>query len=159
MFLQEQIRKHRHMTHPRKNLPIRISSPSITKSEKRTSVQINVSGVDVFQYDGGLFNLLETISSSIKAGNNPADQLKNIDDQIDNVLTLRSDLGARMNRMDLSSSLLDGLEQSTDNLMSNEVNVDIAKAYTEFAEQQSVYTAALQVGAKIIQPSLVDFLR
>lgn len=126
---------------------------------KGTSVQINVSGVDVFQYDGGLFNLLETISSSIKAGNNPADQLKNIDDQIDNVLTLRSDLGARMNRMDLSSSLLDGLEQSTDNLMSNEVNVDIAKAYTEFAEQQSVYTAALQVGAKIIQPSLVDFLR
>jgi flagellar hook-associated protein 3 FlgL len=126
---------------------------------KGSSVQINVTGDQVFNQNGGMFNVLKNIIDSIDAGTNPADQLKNLDDQINNVITLRADLGARMNRMDLSSSRLDGLEQSTNDLMSNEVNVDIAKAYTDFSEQQSVYTSALSVGAKIIQPSLVDFLK
>jgi flagellar hook-associated protein 3 FlgL len=61
--------------------------------------------------------------------------------------------------MDLSSSRLDELETSTTTLLSGEIDVDIAKAMTDFSTQQNVYRTALSVGAKIIQPSLVDFLR
>jgi flagellar hook-associated protein 3 FlgL len=126
---------------------------------KGTSVPINIPGVNVFKYNEGMFTMLDNIMSDIKSGKNPNDQLNNIDAQINNVLTNRSELGARMNRLDLSSSRLDGLEQATTNIMSNEVDVDIAEAYTNFANQQNVYRSALSVGAKIIQPSLVDFLR
>ncbi|NRD79398.1 flagellar hook-associated protein FlgL [Bacillus sp. BRMEA1] len=126
---------------------------------KGSTVQINVTGNQVFNQNGGMFNVLKSITDSIDNGTNPSDQLNNLDAQINNVITIRSDLGARMNRMDLSSSRLDGLEQSTNNLMSNEVDVDIAQAYTNFSAQQAVYNSALSAGAKIIQPSLVDFLK
>lgn len=126
---------------------------------KGSTVQINVTGNQVFNYNGGMFQVLKNITDSLDAGNNPANQLQNLDDQINNVLTVHADLGARMTRMNLSSSRLDDQEQSTNDLLSNEVNVDIAQAYTDYSEQQSVYTSALSAGAKIIQPSLVDFLK
>jgi flagellar hook-associated protein 3 FlgL len=126
---------------------------------KGSSVPINITGVSIFNYNGGMFKLLDNIMSDIQSGNNPTNQLNNIDAQIDNVLTNRSELGARMNRMDLSSSRLDGLEQSATNILANEEDVDIPEAYTRFSEQQNVYRSALSVGARIIQPSLVDFLR
>lgn len=37
--------------------------------------------------------------------------------------------------------------------------VDSAKAITEFKQQDMVYNAALQMGVKILQPSLLDYLR
>jgi flagellar hook-associated protein 3 FlgL len=126
---------------------------------KGSSVPINITGVSIFNYNGGMFKLLDNVMSDIQSGNNPTNQLNNIDAQIDNVLTNRSELGARMNRMDLSSSRLDGLEQSATNILANEEDVDIPEAYTRFSEQQNVYRSALSVGARIIQPSLVDFLR
>lgn len=126
---------------------------------KGSTVQINVSGDQVFNQNGGMFNLLNSISSDISSGRNPGNYLSNIDDQINNVLTVRADIGARMNRMELNSSRLDGLEDSTNELMSNTIDVDPAEAYTELTEQKSVYNSALSVGAKIIQPSLIDFLR
>ena len=35
----------------------------------------------------------------------------------------------------------------------------MAKTLIDFSTQQAVYQAALKAGAKIIQPSLMDFLR
>lgn len=126
---------------------------------KGSTVQINVPGDKVFNQNGGMFQLLKNITDDIDAGINAANQLNNIDDQINNVIEIRADVGARMNRMELNSSRLEGLESSTKELMSTTMDVDVAKAYTELSEQHSVYTAALSVGARIIQPTLVDFLR
>ena len=43
--------------------------------------------------------------------------------------------------------------------MSENEDVDMEKAITEMITQESIHRAALSVGARIIQPSLVDFLR
>ncbi|MDF2557307.1 MAG: hypothetical protein K0R71_1135 [Bacillales bacterium] len=126
---------------------------------KGSTVQINVSGDRVFNQNGGMFQLLKNITDDIASGINPGNRLDTIDDHIDNVLAIRSDIGARMNRMELNSSRLEGLENSTTELMSNILFVDVAQAYSQLTEQQSVYNSALSVGARIIQPTLVDFLR
>lgn len=126
---------------------------------KGSTVQINVSGDTVFNQSGGMFQLLKNITDDIASGINPGKHLDHIDDQIDNVLAIRADIGARTNRMELNSSRLEGLEYSTTELMSNTIDVDVAQAYTELNEQKSVYTSALSAGAKIIQPTLLDFLR
>ncbi|WDU83946.1 hypothetical protein [Caloramator sp. Dgby_cultured_2] len=44
-------------------------------------------------------------------------------------------------------------------LLSKTYDVDIAKKVMEYKVMESVYTASLQTGAKILQPSLLDFLR
>ena len=129
---------------------------------QNNTVQINVHGTDVFNNDGagGIFKVLSDIVSDFRSPNaNTSDHLTQLDSQLDNVLKERSELGARMNRMDLSISRLEGLEVSTTRLLSGEEDVDMAEVITNLKTQENVQRAALSVGARIIQPSLVDFLR
>lgn len=129
---------------------------------QNNSVQINVMGTDVFNNDGagGIFKVLSDIVADFKSPTaSTSDHLAQLDSQMDNLLRERSELGARMNRMELSISRLEGLEVSTTRLLSNEEDVDMAEVITNLKTQENVQRAALSVGARIIQPSLVDFLR
>jgi flagellar hook-associated protein 3 FlgL len=126
------------------------------------SVQINVFGKNVFNNDGngGIFKVLEDIVADYNSGNSSkTDYLTRLDKQMDNLLQERSELGARMNRMELSLSRIDGLEISTTRLLSKEEDVDISKVIVDLKAQENVQRSALSVGARIIQPSLLDFLR
>ncbi|ALC92259.1 hypothetical protein AM500_22665 [Bacillus sp. FJAT-18017] len=123
-------------------------------------VQINVLGTDVFNHEGGVFKVLEDIVSGFSAGGQTsADALTKLDGQIDNLLRQRAEVGARMNRMELSMSRIDGLELSTTRMLSQEEDVDLTKVIIDLKAQENVQRAALSAGARIIQPSLVDFLR
>lgn len=126
------------------------------------NVQINTQGTNVFNNDGngGIFKVLSDIVTDFNAGNPGAtDHLGKLDGQLDNLLKERSELGARMNRMELSISRLDGLEVSTTSLLSKEEDVDISRAIINLKSQENVQRAALSIGSTIIQTSLVDFLR
>lgn len=129
---------------------------------KTNQVQINIPGTDIFNNDGngGIFKVLSNIVADFRSPQGATtDPLADLDDQIENILTQRSEMGARMNRMDLSKSRLDQLEISTTSLLSKEEDVDIAQVIIEFKAQENVHQAALSVGARVIQTSLVDFLR
>jgi len=129
---------------------------------QNNSVQINVIGTDVFNNNGagGIFKVLSDIVADFKSPTaGTSDHLAQLDSQMDNLLRERSELGARMNRMELSISRLEGLEVSTTRVLSNEEDVDMAEVITNLKTQENVQRAALSVGARIIQPSLVDFLR
>ncbi|CAH2712899.1 Flagellin [Neobacillus rhizosphaerae] len=125
-------------------------------------VQINVLGTNVFNNDGngGVFKVLSDIVDHLNsADEGNSDHLAKLDTQMDNLLKERSELGARTNRMELSISRLDGLEVSTTGLLSKEEDVDISQAIINLKSQENVQRAALSVGARIIQTSLLDFLR
>ncbi len=126
------------------------------------NVQINILGTDIFNNDGngGIFKVLSGIVSDFRSPTGSgSDHLAELDGQIDNIITSRSELGARINRMDLSNSRLDQLETSTTGLLSKEEDVDISQAIIDLKAQENVHQAALSVGARVIQTSLVDFLR
>lgn len=161
-----------------KNPPYRTNSgdPSSVKEFRNTNqeklelqvgqtnnVQINTPGTEVFNKningDGGIFGVLSDIVSKLKSGELTSDSLSQLDGQIDNVLTKRSEIGARMNRMELSQSRLEGLVVSTTSLLSNEEDADLSQVIINLKAEENVQRAALSVGARIIQPSLVDFLR
>ena len=112
--------------------------------------------------NGGIFKVLNDIATGLGNSNGaPSNNnyLTQLDDQMNNVLKIQSDLGARMNRAQLSSSRLDDMETSTTQLLSNDEDADIAQVITNLQSQENVHRAALSVGARIIQPSLVDFLK
>ena len=44
-------------------------------------------------------------------------------------------------------------------LLSKTEDADMAKTMVTFAQTQAVYESALQAGARVIQPTLLDFLR
>jgi len=85
--------------------------------------------------------------------------LGNIDEQLNNLLRVRAGLGARMNRVELTANRLDDDNVNFTNLMSKNEDVDIAEAIMNLMNEENVYRASLATGSRVIQPSLVDFLR
>lgn len=88
-----------------------------------------------------------------------SDVIGQIDDLIDDNLQHRAQVGAKVNRLELSLNRTEDNKLHTRETLSKNEDVDIAEVITELKMQESVYRASLAVGARIIQPSLVDFIK
>ena len=75
------------------------------------------------------------------------------------VLALATAIGGRTNRLDLVRNRFGVDELNYATVKANVEDVDMAETVMLFKMTEAVYTSALSVGSKIIQPSLVDFLR
>ncbi|MFX3687988.1 MAG: flagellar hook-associated protein FlgL [Paenibacillus sp.] len=125
---------------------------------------INVSGNEVFGIgaeDDNLFVIVNTIMKALTDGNQKelSDQLDNIDSRTDKMLAIRSEIGAKTNRVDLMMGRLDDLGINLTDLQSKVEDADYAELSMQSKIQENIYNASLSAGAKIISPSLVDFLR
>jgi flagellar hook-associated protein 3 FlgL len=129
-----------------------------------SKVRIESNGPDAFGADGSdtqLFKVLTDISSAIRSGDDDAlnTGLQNLDTAHDLLKSTLSDVGARYNRVtQMKQSAQDHLLSVTSQLSDIE-DVDLPKAIMELQIQQTSYQAALAASAKVIQPSLIDFLR
>ena len=126
------------------------------------SLNISVNGQELFGNEtSGVLATLKTLSADLRNSNSSGinNALTNIDAHIDNVITLRSDLGARTNRMTALQAQLDYTSTNLQENLSSIEDADMATSITDFTNASNVYKAALSVGAKIIEPSLVDFMR
>lgn len=85
--------------------------------------------------------------------------LDSIDAEIGNVLRCRADVGARQNRVDLTDDRTSNDLVSFTDLMSKNEDVDVAETIMNLKNEENVYQASLAGGARIIQQTLVDFLR
>jgi len=111
--------------------------------------------------DPGVIDFCRGLVSDIETGDLDAVNaaLTTADKFIDNLLTARSTIGAKVNRLELQQSRLDSTQISYTSLLSQNEDADIAEVIMNLKMQESVYRASLAAGARIIQPSLVDFLR
>ena len=82
-----------------------------------------------------------------------------LDKALDFVLQEVSDLGGKQNRIELAKERLLDLQLNLTKILSEEQDLDYAEAIMELKMEEFAYRTALSVGARIIQPSLVDFLR
>ncbi|MDN8590790.1 flagellar hook-associated protein FlgL [Paenibacillus sp. 11B] len=125
---------------------------------------INVSGNEVFgteTEEDNLFNIVNNIMKALTEGNQKelSDQLDHIDSRTDKMLAIRSEIGAKTNRVDLMMGRLDDLGINLTDLQSKVEDADYAELAMQSKIQENIYNASLSAGAKIISPSLVDFLR
>lgn len=125
---------------------------------------INVNGNEVFGTGTEEDNLFVTVNNIMKAlteGDTEAlsKQLDNIDTRMNKMLAIRSELGAKTNRVDLMMGRLDDLNINLTDLQAKVEDADYAELAMQSKIQENIYNASLSAGAKIISPSLVDFLR
>lgn len=104
-----------------------------------------------------IFKTLETISANLKAGTSI--DLENIDAGIDRLLTVGAENGARQNRVEAVENRLLDSNLELQSMLSRVEDVDYAEAVIRLKSEESVYQASLAATSKIIQPSLMDFLR
>lgn len=85
--------------------------------------------------------------------------LDNIDAGKDTILRSHTTLGARMATYEMTQSLLEGQNIIITGDVANNEDVDVSRTLIDFTTSENVYKAALAIGARIMPPSLVDFLR
>ncbi|MCU1807060.1 flagellar hook-associated protein FlgL [Cytobacillus firmus] len=111
---------------------------------------------DMLSDEGDIQKLITALET-----NDPAvgDMLENVDKNIDNFLSARALIGAKQNRVELMEDRLSQQDVFSTRILSDNEDIDMEKAIIELTTQESIHRAALSVGARIIQPSLTDFLR
>lgn len=127
-----------------------------------TYIQINTPGGEVFQ-DNGLFSTLVSMRNELESSTFDSsaflDLRKNLDGALDALLTEITRSGAKTNRLELTSQSLENLQISLKELISYTEDADVATLIMELNNQENILKSSLETGARIIQPSLLDFLR
>ncbi len=111
--------------------------------------------------DNGIFAVLNKLEQDIRSGDLPEVDaaLGKIDNKMTDLLTARSTIGAKVNRLELQQNRLEGTRISFTDLLSQNEDADMAEVIMNLKMQENVYRSSLAAGARIIQPTLIDFLR
>jgi flagellar hook-associated protein 3 len=128
------------------------------------NISTNMSGNVVFGTSAdtdNLFTVVKTIRDAFNS--NQADvatsAMTNLDTRLNKFLGIRSEIGARANRIEMLENRSEDLNLTLNSLSGKTEDADMAETITKLQTQQNVYQASLSVGAKIISPSLVDYLK
>lgn len=121
-------------------------------------VQINIIGPDAF---GDAMQVLTDLSNDLRANDAAGvrSRINQIDDAHDKLLAANATVGARTNRIEIQRDRLEAIQVNLAELRSQDEEVDVVEAIVRFQSQELVYNASLQAGARLMQQSLLDFLR
>jgi flagellar hook-associated protein 3 FlgL len=125
------------------------------------TVEVNVVGPDAF--GSGTDNLFNVLTDAIGHLTGDPSQLGGDLDRLDAVAstmrTALADVGTRYGRVETAMSTLTDAGLTSSAALSEVENVDLAKAVVDLQMQEVAYQAALGATARVLQPSLLDFLR
>jgi flagellar hook-associated protein 3 FlgL len=132
-------------------------------------VKVNQDGPSAFGVQAAgppatknVFDVMDDVIGALNAGTMSTLQttaLTELDSSFTTALNARTTVGAISNRLDTQGSRMSAQELSVADLLSKTEDADMAKTLITYSQTQTAYQAALQAGAKIIQPTLMDFLR
>ncbi len=122
------------------------------------TVSINLLGDQVFSQALTVFAQLATDLQNGDVAAVGAD-IGALEGELDRFLSFRSQVGAKMNRLELALQRLQDMELSVTQLQSTVEDADLAETAVRLAMQENAYQAALAAAARLVQPTLLDFLR
>lgn len=123
-------------------------------------LDIGIRSKDLSNDTGGnVFATVDNIITDLHAGKQAVKYLDELSKHIDNTLMLRGEAGAKTNRLETMNERTSEENFNMTELLSKTEDIDFAEKIMQYSVMSSVYTASLQTGAKILPPSLLDFLR
>ncbi|ART78042.1 flagellar hook-associated protein FlgL [Sutcliffiella horikoshii] len=135
------------------------NSPFEVEVSRGIKLQSNINTENVFNKD--MMEIWNGLQSALETSDTDAlkDLMGRFDNAADTVSAERSELGARYNRLEMVDNRIGYQEVVATRILSDNEDADIEKVITDLTSQESVHRASLGVGARVIQPSLLDFLR
>lgn len=126
---------------------------------KDINMSVNVSPEELF--DESLFENIDSFIGALENGDKEElnESVGNLQDSSSQIIKSRAELGARMNRLELIEDRLSHQGIIAEDTMKKNEEVEFEEAVTNLLTEEVIHRAALAAGSKIIQPSLIDFLR
>ena len=126
-----------------------------------TTVRVDADGAAIFGTGtDSVFALIGAIANDLRTGGtNAGTHLAAVDFRMKTVLTAQTDVGVRQAQIQKAG---EALVQHKGNLEAQRAgieDVDLGQAILDLKLQEVTYQAALSVTARVLQPTLMDFLR
>ncbi|WP_018685618.1 flagellin [Actinokineospora enzanensis] len=123
-------------------------------------VRVDVSA-DVFGTgSGNVFDVLKSITTALTGDPSTlSGGLTQLDAAMSRVNTEIASVGTRYSQLETAQDAADTQTVALNSRLTNIEDVDMAKAVIDLQTQTAGYNAALAATARIVQPSLLDFLR
>lgn len=135
------------------------------------NLDYNVSASEIFTKDGenyldsinDLSRIMNDIANGVDVEDNKKELLgdvkQNIDDFFNHTVDTRTKFGVKVNTAEKIKDLNDENILNMKGVLSLEQDVNYVDKFIELKSAEMVYNASIQVGAKLIQPSILDYLR
>lgn len=123
---------------------------------------INVDGIKAFQTSIDTFQALLDVRDNLLTGNQAAlsaVSLGELDLALGQLLLSGAEVGAAENRVDRLTMTLEQAVVTQRILLSEKIDTDFAEASFSFNNAMTTLEAALQASARVLQPTLLNFLR
>lgn len=101
--------------------------------------------------------LLKDSTANVNTASNTA--IGQIDTAVDQMLSLRAQVGAKTNHLDFAQARGEARDVENGRLISANEDIDLTEALSRLTTQQTVYKASLEIGSRVMQTSLMDYLR
>ncbi len=127
------------------------------------TVDVTMNGIELL--GAGRDNLYFVLDQSVAYLKGELDQsqmpkmLERLQNKQSDLLKVQTSVGTNQNRLDLISNRYEASTLAYTKMKSDAEDVDMAEAYMNLSTAKTAYNAALASGAKIVQTSLVDYLR
>lgn len=137
------------------------SNDVLLEVSKGVQMNVNVKSTDLLKGSNAndLFTELDNLINDLNSDGDMGNYLDSIDSHLSNIIANRADLGARYNRIELIDDRLGSQEVIANKIISENEDAEMEKVIVNLTTAEAVHRAALGVGAKIMQPTLMDFLR
>ena len=129
------------------------------------SMQTNTPGDKLFNFDGeagagttDLFTMVKQVRDAIDSGNMTAvsDQMKNIELNLDNLLTHNAQLGSWLARLENAGGVLSDTQDRLKLMLSETEDIDLPQAVVELKTQENIYQSALAITSRMLDLSLAS---
>jgi flagellar hook-associated protein 3 FlgL len=108
------------------------------------------------------FGVMDNLINTVEGGNVDGVSdilLTQLDSWMSTLLKCRAQAGALVNRYDTATYRLTSNGTNYTDLYTKTVGVDLAETITDFEMASGIYEASLGAIARLLQPTLLDFLR
>jgi flagellar hook-associated protein 3 FlgL len=85
--------------------------------------------------------------------------MKQIDTFSDNIVNFRTKIGAVDNRLESAQQRNESDKVNLTSALSERQDVDIAEKYMEYQNQMLAYQTTMAMGTKIMQTTILDYVR
>lgn len=117
---------------------------------------------DAVRFGGSLFDSLISLRDHLQQGDQLSvggEVLRGVDSGMGNLLSSLGSLGAKSSRVQVAFKNNEKMIPDVKGRLSLEMDLDMTKAITDLKLMELTHEAALSTAAKVLRPTLLDFLR
>ena len=126
-------------------------------------IKINTTGEDLFVTGVNVFDALRDLKDALEApifdASAVSAQIEPLIDACDQIQKGRTENAGTFTRLETTKNQLAGFKLNVEDMLYNTENADMTRAIMELQSQETAYQASIATGARIIQPSLLDYLK